>query len=185
MNEVSTESYRVDIRRFIRDGHLPPVGAVCIEEMVNYFDYHYPQPAGQPLGIYAEVGPSPFHADYRLARIGIQAKNMAIEELPPSNLVFLIDVSGSMYSANKLPLLQKSMKLLLKHLSKQDRVSIVTYAGRDAVALPPTSAAEKKKILAVIDSLQAGGSTDGASGIVTAYKLAQMMIRPGLISMTT
>ena len=175
--DVDSASY-ANIRRFIRDGHLPPVGAVRIEEMVNYFDYHYPQPAGQPLGIYAEVGPSPFHADYRLARIGIQAKNMAIEELPPSNLVFLIDVSGSMYSANKLPLLQKSMKLLLEHLGKQDRVSIVTYAGRDAVALPPTSAAEKKKILAVIDSLQAGGSTDGASGIVTAYKLAQQVYMP-------
>lgn len=113
--------------------------------MVNYFHYHYPQPADQPLGIYAEAGPSPFHADYRLVRIGIQTQDIATGELPPSNLVFLLDVSGSMQSSNKLPLLQKSMKLLLEHLGKQDKVSIVTYAGNNTIALPPTNATKKKK----------------------------------------
>ncbi len=176
--DVDTASYS-NIRRFINQGSLPPVGAVRIEEMVNYFDYAYPQPNNDPLSITSEVGPCLWQPDHKLVRIGLKGKTIDSGNLPPSNLVFLIDVSGSMHDANKLPLLKKSMRLLVGQLGAQDRVAIVVYAGCDRIVLPPTSGADKKTIMAAIDNLAAGGSTNGASGIITAYDLAGRSLMPG------
>ncbi len=177
--DVDTASYS-NIRRFINQGDLPPVGAVRIEEMVNYFHYSYPEPAGKhPFSVTGEVGPCPWKKGHKLVRIGIKAKNIAKKNLPPSNLVFLVDVSGSMAAANKLPLLKKAMKMLVRQLDKDDRVSMVVYAGMDSVVLAPTTGSEQKKIMAAIDALGAGGSTHASSGIITAYKLAQQVYMPG------
>ncbi len=176
--DVDTASYS-NIRRFINQGDLPPVGAVRIEEMVNYFHYSYPEPAGKhPFSVTGEVGPCPWKEGHKLVRIGIKAKNIAKKNLPPSNLVFLVDVSGSMAAANKLPLLKKAMKMLVRQLDKDDRVSMVVYAGMDSVVLTPTTGSEQKKIMAAIDALGAGGSTHASSGIITAYKLAQQVYMP-------
>ena len=148
--------------------------------MVNAFAYDYPRPLGsEPLALSAEVGPSPFHRDYRLVRIGLAARDLAREELPPANLVFLVDVSGSMRDANKLPLLQQALALLVRQLGARDRVALVVYAGTDRVVLPPTAGNQQERILAAIDSLQAGGSTHGSSGIRTAYELARQSFLPG------
>ena len=177
--DVDTASYS-NIRRFINQGDLPPVGAVRIEEMVNYFHYSYPEPASKhPFSVTGEVGPCPWKKGHKLVRIGIKAKNIAKKNLPPSNLVFLVDVSGSMTAANKLPLLKKAMKMLVRQLDKDDRVSMVVYAGMDSVVLAPTTGSEQKKIMAAIDALGAGGSTHASSGIITAYKLAQQVYMPG------
>ncbi len=177
--DVDTASYS-NIRRFINQGTLPPAGAVRIEEMVNYFHYSYPEPVGKdPVSITSEVGPCPWKKGHKLVRIGIKAKNIAKDKLPPSNLVFLIDVSGSMTAANKLPLFKKAMKMLVRQLDKDDRVSMVVYAGMDRVVLPPTAGNNQKKIMAAIDALGAGGSTHASSGIITAYKLAQQVYMPG------
>jgi len=175
--DVDTASY-ANIRRFINENRLPPVGAVRIEEMINYFSYDYPQPQKGPFSVTTEVGPSPWQPDYKLVRIGLQAKNINKKLLPPSNFVFLIDVSGSMRSANKLPLLKKSMHLLVDQLGKQDRVAIVVYAGSDRVVLQPTSADQKQLIKTAIDQLGASGSTHGSKGIVTAYQLAKQSFMP-------
>ncbi len=126
----------------------------------------------------SEVGPSPWNDEHKLIKIGLKARDIEKDKLPPANLVFLIDVSGSMNAPNKLPLLQQSMKMLVEQLVRDDRVSIVVYAGRDYVLLEPTSGAEKEKIKAAIDSLRAGGSTHASSGIITAYKLAQQVFMP-------
>ena len=177
--DVDTAGY-ANVRRFVQNGSLPPAGAVRIEEMVNAFAYDYPRPQGsEPLALSAEVGPSPFHRDYRLVRIGLAARDLAREELPPANLVFLVDVSGSMRDANKLPLLQQALALLVRQLGARDRVALVVYAGTDRVVLPPTAGNQQERILAAIDSLQAGGSTHGSSGIRTAYELARQSFLPG------
>ncbi len=177
--DVDTASY-ANIRRFITENSLPPTGAVRIEEMINYFSYDLPEPKGaDPVKVSVEVGKSPYHKEYLLARIGVKAKELAKEALPPSNLVFLVDVSGSMQADNKLPLLKESMKLLVSKLGKTDRVSIVAYAGSDRVVLAPTAADEKEKIEKAIDGLTSGGSTHASQGIVTAYKLAEQVYMPG------
>jgi len=176
--DVDTASYS-NIRRFINQGSMPPVGAVRIEEMINYFPYDYPQPSGKhPFSVTTELGPCPWNDKHQLVRIGLKAKNIEKNDLPPSNLVFLIDVSGSMSSANKLPLLKQSMKMLVKQFNKDDRISIVVYAGNDSILLEPTAGSEQQKIMDAIDSLGAGGSTHASSGIITAYKLAEQVFMP-------
>lgn len=177
--DVDTASY-ANVRRFITGGSLPPVGAVRIEELVNYFTYDYPEPTGcDPFSLTAEVGPSPFHRDYLQARIGLKAKELSKEQLPPSNLVFLIDVSGSMQDGNKLPLLKQALPLLIRQLGARDRVAMVVYAGHDAVVLPPTPGDRHSQILAAIEGLRAGGSTHASSGIRTAYQLARQHFLAG------
>jgi Ca-activated chloride channel homolog len=177
--DVDTASY-ANVRRFVNGGHLPPAGAVRIEEMINSFPYAYPDPTGsEPFAVSAEVGPSPFHSGYQLVRIGLKARDLAREQLPPSNLVFLIDVSGSMQDANKLPLLQQALPLLVRQLGARDRVAIVVYAGGDRVVLPPTAGDRQQEILAAIDRLRAGGSTHASGGLRTAYQLARQSLMPG------
>jgi Ca-activated chloride channel family protein len=177
--DVDTASYS-NVRRFINEGKMPPAGAVRLEEMINYFSYSYPQPSGEhPFSVTTELGLCPWQSQHKLVRIGLKAKDIAKQDLPPSNLVFLIDVSGSMADVNKLPLLQQAMKLLVKQLGKDDRVAIVVYAGNDSVALEPTAGSEQEKIIAAINALGAGGSTHASSGIVTAYQLAAQTFMPG------
>ena len=176
--DVDTASYS-NIRRFINQGSMPQVGAVRIEEMINYFSYDYPQPSGKhPFSVTTELGPCPWNKSHQLVRIGLAAKNIDKKDLPPSNLVFLVDVSGSMSAANKLPLLKQSMKMLVKQLDKDDRISMVVYAGNDCIILEPTAGSEQPKIIEAIDSLGAGGSTHASSGILTAYKLAEQVFMP-------
>jgi Ca-activated chloride channel family protein len=177
--DVDTASY-ANVRRFVNGGNLPPAGAVRIEEMINYFSYDYPAPTGrEPFALSAEVGPSPFHSGYQLARIGLKASDLVKEQLPPSNLVFLIDVSGSMQDANKLPLLKQALPLLVRQLGVRDRVAMVVYAGGDSVVLPPTPGNRQQEILAAIDRLRAGGSTHASGGLRTAYQLARQGLMPG------
>ncbi len=171
--DVDTASYS-NLRRFINDGKLPPKDAVRIEEMVNYFPYNYLQPtADQPFSINTEVAAAPWNPQHQLIQIGLQGKKIGIEQLPPNNLVFLLDVSGSMNEPNKLPLLKASMKLLINELRPQDKVAIVVYAGNAGLVLPSTSAKEKSKIIAALDKLESGGSTAGGEGIIQAYKVAR------------
>ncbi|MFZ1806802.1 MAG: von Willebrand factor type A domain-containing protein [Cyclobacteriaceae bacterium] len=179
-NPLSTFSIDVDaasysnIRRFINNGQRPPKDAVRIEEMINYFQYDYVQPKGNdPFSIYTEISSAPWNENHRLVHIGLQGKKIPTENLPASNLVFLIDVSGSMSSANKLPLLKASFKLLVNQLRAQDRVAIVVYAGAAGLVLPSTSGACKEQIIEALDNLQAGGSTAGGAGIELAYKVAK------------
>ncbi len=175
--DVDTASYS-NIRRFVTNGTLPPMGAVRIEEMINYFSYAYPQPQSGPFSVNIEVGPSPWHPEYRLAKIGLKARDLKKKDLPASNLVFLIDVSGSMRHSNKLPLLKKSMKMLVSQLEERDRVAIVVYAGTDRIILQPTSCDNKDEINKAIDHLISGGSTHGSKGIITAYQLAEQTLMP-------
>jgi len=179
-NALSTFSIDVDaasysnVRRFLQMGQLPPAGAVRIEEMINYFHYDYPQPTNEdPFSINTEMADCPWNAAHKLVLIGLQGKKIPVENLPASNLVFLIDVSGSMMEPNKLPLVQASMKLLVDQLREQDKVSLVVYAGNAGLVLPPTSGAQKKTIKDAIDKLEAGGSTAGGAGIQLAYKTAK------------
>uniref|UniRef100_UPI004056F9EC vWA domain-containing protein n=1 Tax=Candidatus Electronema sp. TaxID=2698783 RepID=UPI004056F9EC len=177
--DVDTASYS-NVRRFISEGQRPPAGAVRIEELINYFSYSYPQPNGaHPFSVTTELGPCPWNSSHKLARIGLKAKDIDTKDLPPSNLVFLTDVSGSMSDANKLPLLKQALRLLVRQLGARDRVAMVVYAGSDAVVLEPTPGSEQGKILAAIDSLGAGGSTHASSGIVTAYQLAEQSFISG------
>ncbi len=170
--DVDNASYS-NIRRFLNDGQLPPKDAVRIEEMINYFKYDYPQPKGsRPFSINAEVSKCPWNNDNKLLLIGLQGKIIETEDLPPSNLVFLIDVSGSMNSPDKLPLVQSAFRLLVKQLRKKDRVSIVVYAGSAGLVLPSTPGNRKDEILDAIDRLSAGGSTAGGAGIQLAYNVA-------------
>ena len=178
-NPLSTFSIDVDaasysnVRRLLQQGSLPPSGAVRIEEMVNYFKYDYPQPTGENLfTVSTEIGDCSWNTNHRLALIGLQGKNIPVENLPASNLVFLIDVSGSMMSADKLPLVQQSMKLLTEQLREQDNVAIVVYAGNAGLVLPSTSGVNKTTIKNAIDALEAGGTTAGGEGIKLAYKTA-------------
>ena len=176
--DVDTASYS-NIRRFINRGQLPPPDAVRTEELLNYFSYSYPQPAdGHPFSVTAEVSACPWQPGHQLVHIGLQGKNIPKEQLPPGNLVFLIDVSGSMADDSKLPLLKSAFKLLVKELRHTDTVSIVTYAGRAGVILGPTKGSDKAAILAAIDGLQAGGSTAGGAGIQLAYSLAKKNFLP-------
>ena len=179
-NPLSTFSIDVDaasysnVRRFLNQGQLPPAGAVRIEEMVNYFKYEYPQPTNNdPFSINTEIADAPWNKDHKLVLIGLQGKKIPTENLPASNLVFLIDVSGSMQDPNKLPLVKASMKMLVDQLREQDKISMVVYAGAAGIVLTPTSGAEKTKIKDAIDKLEAGGSTAGGAGIKLAYKTAQ------------
>ena len=176
---LSTFSIDVDkagysnIRRMLNNGQKVPEDAVKIEEMVNYFAYNYPQPTGKdPFSITADVVNSPWNQDAKLVRIGLKGKDISLENVPPSNLVFLLDVSGSMEDPNKLPLLKAALNVLVDRLREKDKVSIVVYAGAAGLVLPPTSGAEKQKIRDAIDNLSAGGSTAGGAGIELAYKIA-------------
>ncbi|WP_298651125.1 von Willebrand factor type A domain-containing protein [uncultured Proteiniphilum sp.] len=171
--DVDAASYG-NIRRMINQGQMPPKDAVRIEEMINYFSYNYPQPTdGHPVKIVTETTVCPWSKKHQLLRIGVKAKEIPSETLPASNFVFLIDVSGSMYSADKLPLVKSAMKLLVNNLRPEDRVAIVTYAGAAGEALASTSGADKQKIMDALESLQAGGSTAGGAGIQLAYKIAE------------
>ena len=171
--DVDTASYS-NARRFIRGNQMPPKDAVRIEEMINYFDYDYPQPRGEhPFSIITEISQCPWNPQNRLVHIGLQGKSLDYTHLKPSNLVFLIDSSGSMTPNNKLPLLKKAFRLLLDQLSHQDRVAIVTYAGSTGLVLPSTPASQKDRILSAMDNLSAGGSTAGGAGIKLAYKVAK------------
>ncbi|MDH4036217.1 MAG: von Willebrand factor type A domain-containing protein [Candidatus Krumholzibacteria bacterium] len=171
--DVDAASYG-NVRRFITSGQLPPVDAVRIEELVNYFDYDYPDPRGKhPFSITTEVAECPWNPEHKLVHIGLQGERVAVEDLPPSNLVFLIDVSGSMNQPNKLPLLKSSFRMLVDQLRPQDRVAIVVYAGAAGLVLPSTSGSDREQILCAIDRLEAGGSTAGGAGIKLAYQVAQ------------
>ncbi|MBM3297174.1 MAG: DUF3520 domain-containing protein [Candidatus Aminicenantes bacterium] len=170
--DVDTASY-ANIRRFLKSNSLPPKDAVRIEEMVNYFVYGYPLPEDdRPFSIVTEVSSCPWNPSRRLVHIGLQGRKIPGDKLQPSNLVFLIDVSGSMNAPNKLPLLKSSFKLLTDNLGAEDRVSIVVYAGAAGLVLPPTPGDRKEKIIDSLDRLQAGGSTAGGAGIELAYKTA-------------
>ncbi len=171
--DVDAASYS-NVRRYLNDNQLPPAGAVRTEEMINYFKYQYPQPTGKdPFSINTEISDCPWNKENKLVLIGLQGKNIPVENLPASNLVFLIDVSGSMFSENKLPLVKASLKMLTDQLREKDRISIVVYAGNAGMVLPSTSGDNKITIKNAIDALEAGGSTAGGAGIELAYKIAQ------------
>jgi len=179
--DVDTAAY-ANLRRFINSGQMPPAAAVRIEEMVNYFSYDYPQPKGNdPFSVNMELASCPWNPEHKLLRVGLKGKDVHRDERPLTNVVFLIDVSGSMTSADKLPLLKRGFQMMVDKLTENDRVSIVTYAGNAGVVLEPTSGDQKKKINEAIESLTPGGSTHGSAGIELAYKLAQKhFIRKGV-----
>ena len=171
--DVDRASYS-NVRRFIHGGQLPPADAVRIEELINYFTYDLPNPEGpDPFSVHTEVGPAPWNPMHRLVRIGIQGRRIDTKDLPPSNLVFLVDVSGSMQSANKLPLLKSALRMLVNQMRPQDRVAIVVYAGAAGLVLEPTSGANKETILGALSRLEAGGSTAGGAGLRLAYDVAR------------
>ncbi len=172
--DVDTASY-TNLRRIINEGwEVDYSGAVRIEEMINYFDYHYPQPKeNEPFSVTTEISDCPWNADSKLMLVGLHTKDIDLSGRPAMNIVFLIDVSGSMYDDTKLPLVQKSFSMLTENLDASDRVSIVTYAGADEIVLEGADGNDKDKILEAINSLEAGGSTAGAAGINTAYRIAE------------
>ncbi len=171
--DVDAASY-ANVRRFLNNGQLPPKDAVRIEEMVNYFNYHYADPEDRrPFAVHTELSEAPWNTKHRLVQIGVQGKHIATDKLPASNLVFLLDVSGSMSDANKLPLLKSAFKLLIQELREEDRVAIVVYAGAAGLVLPSTSGDNKAAIENAIDHLSSGGSTAGGAGIQLAYKIAK------------
>ncbi|ASB51034.1 hypothetical protein CDL62_03215 [Alkalitalea saponilacus] len=185
-NPLSTFSISVDnasyanVRRFINNGQMPPPDAVRIEEMLNYFTYEYAQPKGEhPFAVTAEYADCPWQPEHKLLHIGLQGKDIPLDDLPPSNLVFLIDVSGSMAPANRLPLVKTAFKMLVNNLRETDRVSIVVYASQVGVVLPSTPGSEKEKINRAIDGLVARGSTAGGDGIQKAYEVAVKNFIPG------
>ncbi|HZH92102.1 MAG TPA: VWA domain-containing protein [Pyrinomonadaceae bacterium] len=179
--DVDTASYS-NTRRYLRDGQLPPKDAVRIEELINYFSYDYPQPVGDaPFSITSEVSECPWNKRHRLVHIGLQGKRLHKEDLPPANLVFLLDVSGSMNSPDKLPLVKSSLRMLAEQLSARDRISIVVYAGSSGLVLPSTPGDRRGEIIAALDALEAGGSTNGGEGIRLAYRVAtENFIRGGI-----
>jgi Ca-activated chloride channel homolog len=171
--DVDAASYS-NMRRYINQNQLPPKDGVRIEELINYFKYDYPQPTNnKPFSLTTEISQTPWNPQHKLVQIGLQGKNIASEDLPSSNLVFLLDVSGSMESPDKLPLLKSAFRLLVNELDEKDNVSIVVYAGSSGLVLPSTPANQKEKILQAIDNLQAGGSTAGGEGIILAYEEAK------------
>ncbi len=179
-NPLSTFSINVDrasysnVRRFLNDGELPPQDAVRVEEMINYFNYDYNEPTSEhPFGVTTEYGNCAWNKDHKLVLVGLQAKKIKKDNLPNSNIVFLVDVSGSMGSDNKLPLLKKALTELVKELREKDKVAIVVYAGAAGVVLPSTSGNKKEEIIAALDKLNSGGSTAGGEGIKLAYKIAK------------
>jgi Ca-activated chloride channel family protein len=180
--DVDTGAY-ANIRRMLNTGTLPPQDAVRAEEMVNYFSYAYQAPTDTrtPFTVIREIAPSPWNTDSYLLHLGIKGYELPVEKLPPANLVFLVDVSGSMQSADKLELLKTSLKLLTKHLGAEDRVSIVVYAGASGIVLESTAGDQKATIIASLDKLTAGGRTNGAAGIRLAYAVAeQAFIKDGI-----
>lgn len=185
---VSTFSIDVDtggysnVRRMLNEGRLPPADAVRVEEMINYFPYAYALPKDNaPFAVHTEMAPAPWNKNRTLLRIGIKGQDIAKTSLPPSNLIFLVDVSGSMDTPERLPLLKSALKFLVNQLRPQDRVSLVTYASGTQVVLEPTSGAHKSRIVAALDNLRAGGSTSGAAGIALAYSMAeQSYIKGGI-----
>lgn len=171
--DVDAASYS-NIRRFINQGEMPPKDAVRIEEMINYFNYNYPKPTGNdPVRITTEVGICPWNKTHRLVQIGLKAREIESKNLPASNFVFLIDVSGSMFGPTRLELVKSSLRLLVNNLREKDRVAIVTYCGDARIALPSTPGNEKQKIKDTLETLTAGGSTAGGAGIEEAYRIAQ------------
>ncbi len=179
-NPVSTFSIDVDkasysnMRRFLNQNQMPPLDAVRIEELINYFDYSYPQPTDEhPFSINLEMAKCPWNEAHTLISIGLKGKETEVKQIPPANLVFLLDVSGSMDSPEKLPLLKQALKVLLEQLRPTDRVAIVVYAGAAGLVLPSTPCDDKEKIIDAFDDLQAGGSTAGGEGIELAYKVAK------------
>ncbi|GAA4351116.1 VWA domain-containing protein [Hymenobacter saemangeumensis] len=173
--DVDNASYS-NVRRFLNEGQLPPCDAVRVEEMLNYFHYNYPAPPASspdPVHISTELAVCPWNPAHQLARIGVQARRIETASLPPANLVFLVDVSGSMYPADRLPLVQAGLKLLVKQLRPQDHVALVVYAGAAGLVLPPTAGSDKETIMGAIDRLQAGGSTAGGAGLRLAYSTAR------------
>jgi Ca-activated chloride channel homolog len=179
-NPLSTFSIDVDeaaysnVRRYLENGSMPPAGAVRIEEMINYFDYSYPKPVnGEPFTVNTEISECPWNPQHKLIHIGLQGKEIPVDNLPASNMVFLVDVSGSMDEPNKLPLVQASMNILVDQLREKDKVAIVVYAGNAGLVLPSTSGVNKIKIKEAINNLEAGGSTAGGEGIKLAYKTAK------------
>jgi Ca-activated chloride channel family protein len=178
--DVDAASY-ANVRRFLTRDQLPPKDAVRIEELINYFTYDYPQPKGEhPFSITTEMGQCPWDGAHRLVHVGLQGKRVETKDLPPNNLVFLLDVSGSMNSPDKLPLLKKAMTLLVHELRPRDRIAIVVYAGAAGLVLPSTPGDRKADILSALEGLSAGGSTAGGAGIQLAYKTAkEHLIREG------
>jgi Ca-activated chloride channel homolog len=169
--DVDTASYS-NVRRHIKDGTLPPKDAVRIEELINYFEYEYPQPVGNvPFSVTNEIATCPWNTKHKIVSIGLQGKKISLDNTPPSNLVFLLDVSGSMNNADKLPLLKQGLKILVNQLKPQDRVAIVVYAGSSGLVLPSTN--DKNQIITALNNLEAGGSTNGGQGIKLAYKIAE------------
>ena len=180
--DVDTASY-ANVRRFITDGSMPPVDAVRIEELVNYFSYEYDAPIGKdPFSMNAEVSACPWNKDNMLVSVGLQGERIDQSEAPTRNLVFLLDVSGSMNNADKLPLLKRGLGLLVDNLRDDDKVSIVVYAGASGVVLPPTAGSDKDAIMGALQRLRAGGSTNGGAGIQLAYKLARKSFVKGGIN---
>ncbi|MEM1292680.1 MAG: VWA domain-containing protein [Cyanobacteria bacterium P01_H01_bin.162] len=176
--DVDTASY-ANTRRFLTENRLPPPDAVRLEELINYFSYDYPQPTGdEPFSITTELTVAPWNPEHELLLVGLQGQQLDTEVLPPNNLVFLLDVSGSMDEPNKLPLLKAAIKLLAEQMDADDRVAIVVYAGAAGLVLEPTPGSETSQILAAIDALQAGGSTAGGAGIELAYQVAKENFLP-------
>lgn len=171
--DVDTGAYAV-VRRFLNQGRMPPTDAVRIEELINYFDYHYAAPEeDRPFSVSTEISRTPWNKSSHLVHVGIKGQDIDHKERPASNLVFLIDVSGSMNSQDKLPLLKAAFRLLVNQLDERDRVSMVVYAGASGVVLEPTPGSEKGKIMAALEQLSAGGSTHGSAGIKLAYAMAE------------
>jgi Ca-activated chloride channel family protein len=178
--DVDTASYSLVRRHLLDQKVLPPPGAVRIEELVNYFDYAYPEPSGgRPFSVQTDVASAPWAPEHRLLRIGIKGKHVALPQIPGSNLVFLIDVSGTMADENKLPLLKRGFSLLAERLRDEDSVSIVVYAGSSGLVLAPTRGSNRRAILGALERLDAGGSTNGGEGIELAYREAREAFVPG------
>ena len=171
--DVDTASY-ANVRRFLRQGSAPPSEAVRIEELINYFSYEYPDPVGKvPFSVQTELSDCPWQPTHRLLRVGLKGKEIARTQQQPYNLVFLVDVSGSMAQSDKLPLLRRGLELLVRQMRPQDRIAIAVYAGASGLVLPSTSGNEQDEILRALHQLEAGGSTNGAEGIELAYQVAQ------------
>jgi Ca-activated chloride channel family protein len=181
--DVDTASY-ANVRRFLKSGVLPPKDAVRIEEMVNYFDYTYPQPeaGADPFATYVTLAPSPFAEGRQLMQIGIQGRDIDRDARPPVNLTLLVDVSGSMHSEDKLPLAKQALKLMLDQMDPADTISIAVYAGAAGEVLAPTPVSEKRKIFAALENLRAGGSTAGGEGLRLAYSLAEQGLKEDAVN---